>query len=267
MLAYSFRNICRFVSVLLLLGSLPSLPAKAAEPAPDALKEAIKDVIRENPDLILDILRNNSETVLDIAQQGNILRRRKALLTQWENDAKHPKHVDLEGRAFRGSPDAPVTIVSYSDHMCSFCRQAEDVIAFLLRKYDGKIRVTFKALPSDDPVSKIAAQYVTAAFLLDASKGWDFFDALFAGQQSLARDGEAFLKEKAARSGFDFKMLKKEATGERVAERLEQDRKEADRLGISGTPHFLVNDLFVRGAVGPEIFEEAIEKALELAKK
>ena len=248
---------------LLSIVLLPSA-AIAATPGQD-IKEAVRQVIRENPNLILDILKENSETVLEIAQRGDMLRKRRALLAQWEQDAKTPKNINLKGRVFRGNVSAPVTIVTFSDFTCPFCLRAEQVIDHLLKKYDGKVRVTFKALPKEnDSFSLAAAQYATAALMLDPVKGWKFFDTLFNNMPLFERDTENFIRDTAARLGFDLRRLKAEAGSPAVQQRLADDRREADTLGITGTPFFVVNDLMVRGAVARDLFEQAVEKALEL---
>ena len=250
-------------SGLLLALFFAAFPLAASAADADALKEAVRQVLKENPDLVMDVLKDNSEEVLEIAQQGNILRKRKNMLAQWELDAGQRKIVALEDRSFRGDMKAPVTIVAYSDFTCPYCLQAEQVLVQLLKKYKGTIRVTFKALPKDDPYSIAAAKYSTAAFLLDPVKGWDFFDDLFRDVKRYEREGDEFLKEIAANHGYDFKKLKSESGGARVQARLDEDRKEADGFGISGTPYFLVNDLMVRGAIPKDMFEEAVEMALK----
>ena len=115
--------------------------------------------------------------------------------------------------------------------------------------------------------SRFMAKYGMAAFMQDSAKGWEFYDALFNNADQYEREGEAFLKATAARVGLDFKKLKAEAGGAKVQERLDIDRAEADKFGISGTPYFIVNDLIVRGAVPKDMFEEAIEMALRLRGK
>lgn len=254
-----------FAPLALLCLSLFPSRVDCAQTGREDTKEAVRRVLKEHPELVLEILKEHSETVLEIAQQGNILRKRKAMLAQWRQDAKTPKDIDLSGRSFRGNKSAPVTMVSYSDFTCPYCRQAEQVIAQLLKKYDGMLRVTFKALPKEnDSYSLAAAQYATAAFMLDPVKGWEFFDALFDGISLFERDAESFLRDTAARFGYDLKRLKAEAGSPAVQQRLEADRREADRLGISGTPYFVVNDLMIRGAVSRDLFEEAVDMALEL---
>ncbi len=276
------RRICAFVRpfsaffsgavlalALLCLFFFPA-GARCAQPAQNLneLKEAVRQVLKEQPELVLDILKENSETVLEIAQQGNILRKRKAMLAQWRQDAKQPKSLELKGRAFRGSINAPVTIVSFSDFTCPYCLQMEQTIVQLLKKYEGRLRVAFKALPKEnDSYSLAAAQYATAAFMLDPAKGWEFFDALFNGIGLFERDTEGFLKDAAGRLGYDLKKLKAEAGSPAVQQQLEADRREADRLGISGTPYFVVNDLMIRGAIPKDLFEEAVDTALKLKGK
>jgi protein-disulfide isomerase len=259
-------------SCLLLSASIALLscgPVHGAQTGTDeaAVREAVRRELAEHPELVLDVLKNNSEIVLEVAQQGNMLRRRKSLLAQWEQDVKRHKVVKVDDRSFRGKADAPVVMVVYTDFTCPYCRQAEYDVARLLQKYEGKLRVTFKALPKDDPVSVTAAKFATAAFLLDPVKGWEFHDALFNGAEQYEREGEEFLKKTAEDLGYDFKKLKSEAGGPAVRQRLDFDAGEADNLGISGTPHFLINDLMVRGAVGRELFEEAVETALRHAGK
>ena len=244
------------------------LSAHAASSSDEALRASLQRILKEHPELVLDVLKDNSEAVLEIAQQGNMLRKRKAALAQWESDAAQHKDINLDGRAFRGAANAPVTIVAYSDFTCPYCRQAEQTMGQLLKKYEGSIRLTFKALPKDDnALSQASAKYGMAAFMQDSAKGWEFYDALFNNADQYEREGEAFLKATAARVGLDFKKLKAEAGGAKVQERLDIDRAEADKFGISGTPYFIVNDLIVRGAVPKDMFEEAIEMALRLRGK
>jgi protein-disulfide isomerase len=262
----SFARRCLFLSLLLCL-VLPGMPSFAAAPSQAELKSALKALLEEHPEIILDVLQDNSEMVLEIAQQGNLLRKRKALIAQWERDAREPKTVALADRPFRGPANAPVTIVAYSDFTCPYCRQAELTMNQLLAKYPKTIRMTFKALPKDDPFSLALAKYSTAAFMLDEARGWDFFDKLFQDVEKFERDGESYLKAAGAALGYDFRKLKAEAGSERVQARLAQDHKEADALGVSGTPHFLINNLMVRGAVSQDLFEEAIEMALKLTKQ
>lgn len=254
----------RILSAILLCCCLLTGGPALAAGKKDEFKQAVIEVLKENPELILDILREHSELVLEIAQQGNIQRQRKAVLAQWEIDAVTPKKINLENRFFRGDAKASVTIVAFSDYVCPYCQRAEYTLKQLMEKYKGKVRFTFKPLPKEDqPLSLAAAKYSIAAYMQSAEKGWAFHDLLFENAAQLERDGEPFLKAQAVKAGLDLKRLMADAAGAKVQAVLDEDNQEADAIGAQGTPYFLVNNLVVRGAVAKELFEEAINRAMK----
>ena len=57
------------------------------------------------------------------------------------------------------------------------------------------------------------------------------------------------------------KKLEKDVKGKKVKEIMTEDQEDAQKLGVEGTPYFLVNNLVVRGALPPELFRNAIEMA------
>jgi protein-disulfide isomerase len=252
---------------LFLVLCLPLFPCAALAADGAQLKEAVRQVLRENPDLILDVLKNNSEMVLEIAQQGQNLRSRRTMRAQWESDIRTPKSPSLEGRAVRGNLKAPVTIVAYSDYQCPFCRMAEENINALLAKYPDKVRLVFKALPNaKNDLAVAVARYGTAAFNQEADKAWQFHDALFAGADQIEKNGDTAVKALAIQSGLDLKRLLADAASAKIQDRLADDEAEAEGFGIRGTPYFLMNDILVRGAVPRDMLEEALQKALSLKK-
>ena len=258
------------VAVLVVAGFAAALGVvsmtHAAEPIDKTeLRNALRELLQKDPDLVLDVLRNNSEVVLETAQEGSNVRRKKAAQAQWTQDAKTPKRYSADTPAQRGSDKAPVTIVVYSDFTCPYCRQADAVLEELYPVYKDKVRILFKPLPkTESALSLSAAKYSLAAFMQDKEKGWNYYRALFAGVADLDRDGETFLKALAVREGLDMKRLTADAAGPKVKAQLEADADEADSLEIPGTPYFLVNDLIVRGYVPKEVFALAIDTALQM---
>lgn len=245
-------------------GTASAAPAPAREDFSTLLREAL----RKNPDLVLDILRENSEVVLDIAQQGSNQRRRKSLIKQWKLDMETPKNVDVSHRPVRGAADAPVTIVAFSDFTCPYCEQAAGTVRKLLKEHEGKVRYVFKHFPLEDRgAARIAAEYHVAAGLQDAEKSWVFYDLLFSRREDVLNDGEAAIKRAALDAGLDVRRLSTDARSRKVKEIIEEDMAEAARLGIQGTPYFLVNNLMVRGALAPDLFSEAVLMALENAPR
>ncbi|MBD5538639.1 MAG: thioredoxin domain-containing protein [Desulfovibrio sp.] len=242
---------------------LPQAQSARAAAAPDpALAAALETLLRERPDIVLDVLRQNSEAVLDIAQQGSNLRRKHNLEVQWRKDMESPKSVKLENRPVLGRPDAPVRIVSFSDFTCHFCEQASRNVDALRKTYGNDICLIFKHLPLDEKgPGGIASSYFVAIAQQDEGKAWEFYDLMFSNRDRLLAEGEPFIKESAQKLGVDMKRLARDVRSKKVSDILAEDQKDAQKLGVEGTPYFLVNDLVVRGALPLDLFRDAVEMA------
>lgn len=228
----------------------------------ETLTNAIEKVLQDRPDLILDILRKNSEAVLDIAQQGSNLRRKHNLEAQWKEDLKKPKQVRLEDRPVLGPKDAKIKMVAFSDFTCHFCEQANKNVEKLLKENPNEINLTFKHMPLDEKgPGGIASAYFIAIAQQDEKKAWDFYKKMFQNRESLLAEGEPFIKKTAKELDLDMKRLEKDVKGKKVKEIMTEDQEDAQKLGVEGTPYFLINDLVVRGALPLELFRSAIEMA------
>lgn len=259
----TFRHIV--LSLVFLAGAcLMHSPAQAAP----SLEEQLVQLFREHPEIVLDVLKKHSAEVLDIVQEGSDNRRRTALLKQWETDLQQPKHVSLEGCPAFGTPNMPVTIVAYSDFLCSYCRQAAFTIGNLLNKYKGRIRLVCKQTPKSD-AGNVAGAWFLAAYKLDRDKARKFYATLYDRQQKVEDDTIVALRAIAGEVGYDVKALEAEVNGnaKKYEDMINADAAEARSLGFAGTPYFLVNDLVIRGAVPLDNFIDAVELALKHAKK
>ena len=256
----------RLLATLLIVLTL--VPVAGAADNRDELKETLRTLLRDNPDLVLEVLREHSETVLEIAQQGANQRRRKALVAQWRTDLEEPKKVNLADRPVRGEANAPVTVVAYSDFTCPYCQQAAGTVEMLLANYKGKVRYVFKHMPLEGHEhARTASEYFVAASLQGQDKAWAFYEKVFADRERLVADGETFLKKVAGDVGLDQKKLATDVKGKQVRAIIDEDMAEARKLNITGTPYFLVNDLVVRGSLPLDLFSDAVDMALEQAKK
>ena len=244
-------------------------PAYSEDMSREALKKLIEQTLRDNPSLVLDVLRTNSEAVLDIAQQGSNVRRLRNLEAQWRQDAKAPKTVRTEGRPVFGNANAKVRIIAFSDFTCHYCQMASSTIETLLKEYGDKICLVPKHMPLEEKSpSWIAAQYFIAIALQDEAKAWEFYRKMFENKDKVVAEGEDFIKKTAKEIGVDMNKASWEIRNRRgkVAEILRDDADDAAKLGIEGTPYFLVNDLVVRGALPLEFFRRAVDMALKEAK-
>lgn len=271
MLQFSYSNYKQLfiaLSLALSICLIAPFPCQAKAASADAsskeMKEAVRAILLENPEIVFDALRQDPELLLQIAQDGGKMQQRKGLIAAWTVDVDVPKAVNIEGRIVRGKADAPVTIVAYSDFSCPFCKRASGTMEKLLAKYDGKVNYVFKHAPMEAHVNAVlASQYFLAATLQDAEKAWEYYDLIFETNDRLAPDGEVYLLAIAHEVGLDIERLENDAYGSTVAESILEDQREAVQIGLNGTPCFLVNDIVVRGALDEDLFDEAIRIALE----
>lgn len=253
------------LTILLLVWSQASIAAtvRPAPIAPETFIEMLREALKRDPELILGVLRENSEAVLDVAQHGSDVRRRRAMLTQWKRDLGVPKEVLLTNRPQRGQVDAPITIVAFSDFTCPYCQQASLTVQKLLKDYAGKVKYVFKHYPLDGQgPARLGAEYYVAAALQNHEKAWQLYDLLFSRRNELLADPEATLKKSAQEVGLDLKQLAQDVKSKAVRAILDEDLADAGKLGVQGTPYFLVNNLVVRGSITPELFADAINLAL-----
>ncbi len=159
----------------------------------------------------------------------------------------------------RGDPKAPVTIVEFSDFQCPYCRKAQATLKDLLAKYNGRVKLTFRDFPMRTlhPQAQIAAEAGRCAE--EQGKFWEYHDALFANQSKL---DEADLAAHAQALGLDAKSFQScLATGKFKAQ-IEQDIQDGTKAGVSGTPGFFINGVFVNGAQPKAEFERIIDSEL-----
>lgn len=258
-----------FICLFVVLFSFQSLtPAEAADVSRDDLRKALKELLRDEPNLVMDVIRENSETILEVAQQGNMMRKRRALTQQWEKDLQVPKNINTKGRPSRGNPKAPVTIAVFSDYTCTYCSQAEFLLEVLLETRKNDIQVVFFHYPKEQETSLISAKYVLAASLQSPDKGWKLHQKFFKNIQDFEISNDKFILTACEEIGLDYKRLRNDMSNNKaIINMLAENKTEADRLNVTGTPHFFVNDIVVQGLLTAELFEQAIDMALNVAKK
>lgn len=263
-----FRFLCLALAAVFVFMS--AVPGRAATSPADkeSMKALLREVLRENPEIIMEVLRDHSVEVLEIAQQGSQLMQLRSLRSRWEGEQKAPaKKVDFN-RPVKGKADAPVTIVAYSDYTCPYCATASRVIGQVLTARADDARFIFKNLPSkSSPLARLAAEYVTAAFLQDEAKGWALHDTIFENQARFLDEGEGFLRTTALSVGLNLQKLSADIKGKAVKTIIDEDMMEAKEVMATGTPFHLVNNLSIPGAVPLPYFLEAVDIAKKAAQE
>jgi protein-disulfide isomerase len=159
----------------------------------------------------------------------------------------------------RGPDNATVTIVEFSDFQCPYCGRVLPTVEKLMKDYDGKVRLVFRHFPlSFHPNAAKAAE--AGACAADQGKFWQMHDKMFGNQQKLAvEDLKSFAKDLGLDQGKFDKCLD---SGEK-APLVSGDEKDGEQAGVSGTPAFFINGIFINGAVPYEQFKETVDRELK----
>lgn len=173
---------------------------------------------------------------------------------------KEPRiEVDPGMHPFRGGEKAKVTIVEFSDFQCPYCKKGADTLREVEKKYGNKIKVYFRDYPlSFHERAKPAANASRCA--MEQGKFWEAHDAMFAEQSKLKDEDLLELGKKLKLDMTKYEPCVKNM--QKLAD-IEADMRAGEDAGVSGTPAFFINGVFLSGALPMKKFEEVIDAELK----
>jgi protein-disulfide isomerase len=176
--------------------------------------------------------------------------RREFLSAAPATAARKPLHVGnwrayaSEGRVL-GPPDAPVTIVEFSDFQCPYCKVLYRSLKAVRVRYPGKVRVVYREYPLEGLHAHAFEAAVAAECAGTQGRFEALHDLLFEKQDSIGLLSWATL---AHRSRIpDARAFSRCLTDSAATWRVRADIAAGRRLGVRGTPTVLLNDLLLPG--------------------
>lgn len=164
----------------------------------------------------------------------------------------------------RGSDQAKVTIVEFSDFSCAYCNEVQTILKEVQQKYGNQVRIVWKDFPLTDinPETLKAARAAQCSRLQEEAGDvfWKYHDLLFANQSQFSYNNylkwakELGLNERVFADCIENNDL--------VNGVISQSIDEGNQLGVSGTPTFYVNDQLLSGRVTLKDFTTIIDQLL-----
>ncbi len=196
--------------------------------------------------------------------------------------AVNVKDVNITaGDPFIGNANAKVTIVEWSDYQCPFCRAVEVggipqinlspvPLETLIKEYvdTGKVKVVFKDFPFLGQDSITAAMYEHAIWEKYPAKFYDWRKKMYEAQDAEGDEGfgdeASILKLIGTIPGMDANAIKAlvAANKDKYTKEMNDDRAEASKFGIQGTPGFVTGKVLIDGAQPYDNFKTAIDAQL-----
>lgn len=163
-----------------------------------------------------------------------------------------------------GNPKGDLTIVSFFDYNCRFCKQSEPDLERLVNA-DGKIRLVYK----DWPILTEAS--ITGAHLVLAAKYQGKYDVAHRALMGIPgpRIPAEQMREAIRASGVDMDRLDADlsAHADEITALLRRNLAQAESLGLQGTPAYLIGQYRVTSALNYDSFKKAVADARSLAAK
>jgi protein-disulfide isomerase len=163
-----------------------------------------------------------------------------------------------------GPKDAKVTLVLFSDYLCSACTQFSMTVAQALQAYPKEVRLVWKDFPNEALHEGTLLAAVAARCADEQGAFWEYHDLLMANQGSVSEES---LTSIATALSLDMEKFSLCLTDQSSKPRVERDFEEGQRLRIDGTPYLFINGRRSYGAVSLELLKGLIEAELTAAAK
>lgn len=171
---------------------------------------------------------------------------------------------------FLGDPNAPVTIVEFSDYECPFCaRHFAQSHKQLVEEYvkTGKVKLVYKDFPlSFHPNAVTAAVAAECAYDQGSNEMYfEMHDIIFGKHLENAgaptRDNLITWAEEI--EGLDVSRLTECIDNNETIDRVNRDVKYATEIGVEATPSFFINGRFIEGAQPYGTIQSVIDEELD----
>ncbi|MEO9575842.1 MAG: DsbA family protein [Tateyamaria sp.] len=197
-------------------------------------REEVRAYLMENPQVIMDAVAVLEEREQTAQAQADV-----SLVSD------NAEEIFNDGYSFvAGNPEGDITLVEFLDYRCGFCKRAHGEVAKLLET-DGNIRLVVKEFPILGEQSLLASRFAVATKHI---AGNDAYGGLHDALMEMNGDvNMRALKRMASTFGLDADAIEAHMDSEQVTDEIRRTRALAQRLSITGTPTFVLQDELVRG--------------------
>jgi protein-disulfide isomerase len=214
------------------------------------IEQVVREYLTRNPEILVEMT-----TELDNRQQAAEAAKQQRLI------GEHAEQIYRSPTSFvAGDPDGDVTVVEFFDYNCGYCRRALPALVELIDN-DDKVRVVLKELPIFGDDSEDAAKAALAA-----DKQGKYFEM----HQKLFSDPGKANKEKALKIAeeldMDVAQLETDMEDPEIQKSLDESRALAEKIGVEGTPFYLIGDRSLAGAPD-DLYDQLTETVAVIREK
>jgi len=202
------------------------------------LDEKIKNFILKNPEVIIESL-NNFEKQKEDEKKIKI-----------KESVKTNKDLifDANTLLYEGNKLSKNIIVEFFDYNCSYCRRVHKDLKKTL-KNSKDVKIIYKNFPILSENSLKLAKFAIIISEIDSKKFVDFHNSIMNIKGQVNEDD---LNEVIKKLNIDLDLVKSMMNNEEVEAKLRKDIDLANKLGLRGTPAFVIGDELIFGYINHE---------------
>ena len=235
--------------LMLALGSFVTHAQSISGPQRSEIETIIREYLIKHPEVLQEAIAE-----LEKKQAAAEAEKHEAAVKDNADALFNSKH-----HVVVGNPQGDVSFVEFFDYNCGYCKRAMADM-FDLMKHDAKLKVVLKEFPVLGPGSVEAARVAVAVRMQDkgGKKYMEFHQKLLGGR---GQADKARALAVAKEVGFDMARIERDMASDEVKASLEESFKLAEKLGLNGTPSYVIGNNVVVGAVGLETLKEKVNTA------
>ncbi len=212
-------------------------------------KQAVEGVVREyllsHPEIVRDALielQRRQEETEQAARQGAIAE-------------LHDYVATMPADFTKGDSKAETAVIEFFDYRCPYCKTVTTRLDQVIKE-DGGVRVVLIEFPILGEDSLFASRAAIASRA--QGKYMAFHNAMMNYRGNLGQDTVLKVAEDV---GIDVEKLETDMQAPEVEALIRQHHKFAEKLGVTGTPAFVIGQEMVPGAIDIDTLRAKIERA------
>ncbi len=182
-----------------------------------------------------------------------------------ELSAYIPHGITEDGHPWIGAENPEIEIVEFTDYQCFQCNKMHFFLRQTMVNHPGKIKLIHRHFPMDHEVNPLvkkplhpgsAKMAMLTIYAASQNKFWQMNDLLF----SIARvTPNIRIRDLADQTGLNYETLLRAIYNRKIQYRLKKDIADGLKLGITGTPSFLIDGKVYSGQIPPEVLQKYLD--------
>jgi protein-disulfide isomerase len=226
------------------------MPVEASSISIDSkdFSDKVLEVIQDNPEVLYKVFKNYNQKRVEKQQEERVSTLKKL---------KKLKYAITKSPVL-GSVNSKFVLIEFSDFQCPYCTESHKTLNKFILKHHDEVALVYKHYPISQIHSEAMPAAIAAWAAHQQNRFWQYHDFLFAHQEQL---GEKFYLQVAKDLGLNLAQFERDRKSQAAIIAIQKDMQLAEKLGISGTPFFIMNEETFSGAVQKSFLEDKLVKA------